>query len=316
MRANRIEDGRLVWREAPDPTPGDHEVLVKVAAAGVNGADVLQLRGHYPPPEGAAADIPGLELAGLVVGVGPSVRRFQPGDRVMALVPGGAHAELATVDEGSVLPAPERMEMAQAGGFPEAFATAWDALFLQAGLQVGERVLITGAAGGVGTAGVQLAAAAGATVVASCRNPERLEQLLALGASAAALPADALAQGPFDLILELVGGQGVAEGLSALRTQGRMAVIGLGAGSKVEVDLRLLMGRRARIFGSTLRARSLAEKALVMASLERHVLPLVAEGRVTVPVAATYPLREAGEGYSHLAGGGKLGKIVLVADDA
>ena len=316
MRANCIEDGRLVWRDMPDPTPGDREVLIKVAAAGVNAADILQLRGHYPAPEGAAADIPGLDLAGSVVAVGASVRRFHPGDRVMALLAGGAHAELATVDEGSVLPVPEQMEMSQAGGFPEVFTTAWDALFLQAGLRVGERVLITGAAGGVGTAGIQLAAAAGATVTASCRNPDRLGDLLALGASTAAEPSEALARGPFDLILELVGGQEMADGLSALATQGRIAVIGLGAGSKVEVDLRLLMGRRGRIFGSTLRARSLAEKATVIASVQRHVLPLVEAGRVSVPVAATYPLSAASDAYSHLAGGGKLGKIVLLAAGA
>jgi NADPH2:quinone reductase len=314
VRANCIEGGRLVWRETADPEPRDHEVLVRVAAAGVNAADILQLGGHYPAPEGAPAEVPGLELAGTVAAVGSAVRRFKVGDRVMALVAGGAHAELAAVDEGSVLPIPDQLDMAAAGAFPEVFTTAWDALFLRAHLQMGERLLVTGAAGGVGTAAIQLAAATGAEVTASSRNQDRLGDLLALGAAAAADPREALARGPFDVILELVGGQGVADGLAHLATQGRIAVIGLGAGRQVEVDLSSLMAKRAWIFGSTLRARSLVEKATVIASVERHVLPLVQAGRLMVPIAKTYPLSAAADAYSHLAGGGKLGKIVLVAE--
>lgn len=316
VRANCIQGGQLVWQEVADPEPTEHDLLVRVAAAGVNAADVLQLRGHYPAPQGAPAQIPGLELAGVVTAVGRAVRRFRVGDRVMALVAGGAHAELAAVDEGSALHVPPALDMAAAGGFPEVFITAWDALFLQAGLQVGERVLVTGAAGGVGTAAIQLASAAGASVTASSRNPDRLGDLLALGARLALSPEEALARGPFDVILELVGGAGVAQGLSVLANRGRIAVIGLGAGRSVELDLSLLMAKRARIFGSTLRARSLAEKELVTCSVADHVLPLLESGRVRVQVAATYPMEAAGQAYAHLSSGGKLGKIVLTTPAA
>ncbi|MHB1639763.1 MAG: zinc-binding dehydrogenase [Candidatus Dormibacteria bacterium] len=315
MKANCITDGSLVWQDRPDPTPRDHEVLIEVAAAGVNAADVMQVRGAYPAPPGSPPDIPGLELAGVVTAVGSMAGRFKPGQKVMALVGGGAHAELAAVDEGSVLPIPEGMELSAAGAFPEAFTTAWDALVLQGGLQAGERVLITGAAGGVGTAAIQLAALAGATVIASCRNPDRLGDLRSLGAAEALDPVTALARGPFDLVLELVGGPGVAQAMAVLDIRGRIAVIGLGAGRSTELDLSLLMSRRARIFGSTLRARSLAEKALVLASVEKHLLPLLQSGKLRVPLAAGFALSHAGDAYSHLVKQGKLGKIVLLREE-
>ena len=167
MQAIVIEDGRLAWRERPDPAPGDHELLVAVRAAGVNGADLAQRRGAYPAPPGWPPDIPGLEMAGEVVAAGARVTRFAPGDRVMALVGGGAQATLATVDEAHALAVPVGVAWPEAGGFMEVYATAFDALFAQAGLALGERILVTGAAGGVGCAGVQLAAIAGAHVVAS-----------------------------------------------------------------------------------------------------------------------------------------------------
>ena len=243
--------------------------------------------------------------------MGPRVNRFAPGDRVMALVGGGGQAELATVDQGSAIPIPTGVSWEAAGGFPEAFTTAYDALFTQAGLGFNERVLITGAAGGVGTAAVQLAAAAGALVVASVRNESLREEVLQLGADQALDPAAALEQGPFDLALELVGGQSVGAVLERLAQGGRISVIGLAAGRTAELNLSSLMGRRARIFGSTLRSRSQAEKSLVAAAVIQHVVPLLERGKIRVPVASTFPMEQAAEAYRRQAAGGKLGKIVL-----
>jgi NADPH2:quinone reductase len=312
MWAATIVDGELLWGEHPDPRPGDSELLLRVHAAGINAADLIQLKGGYPAPPGSPQDIPGLELAGEVISVGPRVNRFAPGDRVMALVGGGGQAELATVDQGSAIPIPTGVSWEAAGGFPEAFTTAYDALFTQAGLGFNEKVLITGAAGGVGTAAVQLAAAAGALVVASVRNESLREEVLQLGADQALDPAAALEQGPFDLALELVGGQSVGAVLERLAQGGRISVIGLAAGRTAELNLSSLMGRRARIFGSTLRSRSQAEKSLVAAAVIQHVVPLLERGKIRVPVASTFPMEQAAEAYRRQAAGGKLGKIVLL----
>ena len=312
MQAATIVDGELLWRRHPDPVPGDCELLLRVQAAGVNAADLLQLRGGYPPPPGVAPDIPGLEVAGEVIAVGPRVSRFGLGDRVMALLGGGGQAEMAVLHETAAMPVPDSVSWEEAGGFPEVFITAYDALFTQAGLGLGDRVLVTGAAGGVGTAAVQLAAQAGATVTASVRGSALRPEMIRLGANQAVDPDESLRQGPYDLVLELVGGPSVAASLEALAVGGRIAVIGLPAGRTMELNLASLMGRRARIFGSTLRARSLAEKALVVSRVEAHVLPLLASGRVRVPVMATYGLEHASEAYQRHAKGGKLGKIVLV----
>lgn len=312
MYAVTIVDGRLRWQEHPDPVPGAGEVLVRVRAAGLNSADRLQVKGHYPAPAGSPADIPGLELAGEVAALGPGATRFSVGDRVMAVVGGGGQAELCVVNERHLLRVPDRLDWPQAGGFPEAFTTAHDAVFTQAGLGAGERLCVHGAAGGVGIAGVQLGAAAGATVVATVRNPELREQVAAYGAQVVA-PEEFTAHGPFDVVLELIGGPNLAGDLESLATGGRIAVIGTGAGRTAELDLSALMRKRGRIHGSTLRARSLEEKALAARAVERHVLPLVDSGALTVPVEATYPMAEAAAAYERFSAGGKLGKIVLTA---
>lgn len=312
MRAVTITDGELVWAERPDPVPGDGELLVAVRAAGLNAADLLQRRGRYPAPPGVPADIPGLELAGEVVAIGSRVERFELGDAVMALVAGGAQAELAAVDERVVMPVPGTLGWAEAGGFPEAFCTAHDALFRQCHLQMGERVLVTGAAGGVGSAAVQLASAAGARVVASARNPAAHGVLLELGAAVAAEPDAALDEGPFDVAVELVGAASLPGVIGALNTGGRVAVVGVGTGARVELDLLALMARRAAVSGATLRARSLPEKGAVVDAVTRSVLPMTAAGRLRVPVQATVAMDAAGDAYERFAAGGKLGKIVLV----
>jgi NADPH:quinone reductase len=312
VRAVTIQDGRLIVAERPDPEPGSGELLVRVAAAGVNPADLAQRAGHYPAPPGSPADIPGLELAGEVVAVGRGVLRFRPGDRVMSLVGGGGQAELAVVHERVAMPVPDRLDWPQAGGFPEVVTTAHDALFTQAGLGLGDRLLVHGAAGGVGTAAVQLAAAAGARVVASVRNRDHHAAVAALGAERVVEPAEAAAAGPFDVILELVGGPNLPADVAALATWGRIAVIGTPAGSRVELDLRRLMARRGRLLASSLRTRSLEEKADAARRVEAHALPLVAAGRLRIPVHATFPLAAAPAAYDRFAAGGKLGKLVLV----
>ncbi len=204
MRAVTIKDKQLSVEKHPDPEPGGGEVLVRVRAAGLNGADMMQLRGGYPAPPGSPHDIPGLELAGEVVANGPEATRFSEGDRVMGIVGGGGQAELALVHERVLMAVPERLSWPQAGGVPEVFTTAHDAIFTQAGLRCGERLLVHGAAGGVGTAAVQLGAAAGARVTATVRNPDLRDEVAALGAEVIG-PEGFAEHGPFDVILELVG---------------------------------------------------------------------------------------------------------------
>jgi NADPH:quinone reductase len=251
-----------------------------------------------------------------VAALGPDAGRFRVGDRVMAVVGGGGQAELAVVHERTAMPVPDRLGWAEAGGFPEVVTTAHDALFTQCGLGLGDRLLVHGAAGGVGTAAVQLGAAAGARVVASVRNHALHAAVAALGAERVVDPAETTGAGPFDVILELVGAPSFPANLDALATGGRIVVIGVGAGATVQLDLRTLMTRRARLLASTLRARPLEQKAAAARRVEAAALPLAAAGRLRVPVAATYPLDQAAEAYRRFAAGGKLGKIVLLTGAA
>jgi putative PIG3 family NAD(P)H quinone oxidoreductase len=312
MLAVTIRDGgRLELAEHPDPVPGHGEVLVRVRAAGLNGADMMQRRGHYPAPPGSPQDIPGMELAGEVAEVGPLATRFAVGDRVMGLVGGGAQAELMTVHERQLMPVPDEIDWAHAGGFPEVFVTAHDAIFTQGALRPGERLLVHGAAGGVGTAAVQLGALTGAHVVATVRNADHRDALGALGAERVIAPEGFEEHGPFDVVLELVGAPNLPGDLEALDVGGRIVVIGVGAGFKAEVNLLGLMQKRGTLRASTLRVRPLEGKALATRAVEREVLPALAAGTIQVPIAATYPLAQAEAAYDRFAAGGKLGKIVL-----
>lgn len=312
MFAVTIDDGDVAWREQPDPVPGPGDLLIQVRAAGVCRGDLMQRAGLYGPPPGTAPpDLPGMELAGEVVAAGDQCRRFSVGDRVMAVVLGAGQASLAIVPELVAMPVPDGVTWAQAGGFPENYTTAHDALFTQCDLAMGERVCIHGGAGGVGTAAVELAAAAGCEVVATVRDPKLRQGVEVLGATVVA-PDDFGGAGPFDVILELVGAPNMPTNLAALATGGRIAVIGVGAGAGAEVNLLALMAARGRIHGSTLRARPLDEKARAARAVERHVLPLLGWGDITVPIAATYPFAEVAAAYARFDQGGKLGKIVLV----
>jgi NADPH:quinone reductase len=311
MRAVTISDEKLHLADHPDPEPGAGEVLVRVRGAGLNGADMMQLKGLYPAPPGSPPDIPGLELAGEVVGRGPGAERFQEGDRVMSIVGGGGQAELAVVHERLAMPVPEGMGWDKAGGLAEVFFTAHDAIVTQAGLRSGERLLVHGGAGGVGTAAIQIGRALGARVTATVRREELRPDVERLGATAID-PEGFEDTGPYDVILELVGAPNLAGNVKALETLGRIIIIGIGAGAKAELNLRNLMTKRATVRASTMRARPLEQKAIASRAVEREVLPLFGSGDLDVPVAATFPLHEAEKAYERFSEGGKFGKIVLM----
>jgi NADPH:quinone reductase-like Zn-dependent oxidoreductase len=313
MRAATVRDGEIVVEDHPDPTPGHGEVLIRVRAAALNGADMMQKRGLYPAPPGWPQDIPGLDVAGEVAALGPDASRFAEGDRVMGFVGGGGQGELLVVHERLLMPVPDALDWPRAGGFAEVFTTAHDALFSQGDLKPGERLLIHGAAGGVGTAAIQLARAAGAEVVASVRNVDHHDAVAALGATTVVEP-DGV-EGSFDVILELVGAPNLPANVKAINMLGRIVVIGIAAGAKGELNLGALMGKRGRISASMLRGRPFEDKAIAARLVERHVLPLVARGVVDVPIAETYRLDDAAAAYERFAAGGKLGKIVLTMGD-
>ncbi len=311
MRAATISDGSVVVADHPDPEPAKNEILVRVRAAGLNGADIMQRAGRYPAPAGEPQDIPGLEMAGEVVALGPGAQRFSEGDRVMAVVGGGGQAELCVVHERGAMPVPDALDWPAAGGFPEVFTTAHDALVTQAGLRSGERLLVHGGAGGVGTAAIQIGRALGAQVTATVRREEVRAEVEKLGATVID-PEGFEEHGPFDVILELVGAPNLGADARALAMQGRIAVIGIAAGAKAEINLAVLLGKRGTLRASMLRARPLEEKAIAQRLVERQVLPLVEAGAIRVPVAATFPLDEVAEAYERFTSGGKLGKIVVL----
>jgi NADPH2:quinone reductase len=310
MRAVTVVDGHLELRDHPDPEPGPGQVLVAVRSAGINNADLGQRDGHYPAPPDCPPDIPGLELAGEVVAAGPGTSRFRTGDRVMALVGGGAQAELAVVPECLVMPLPDGLPWDQAGGFPEAFVTAHDGLFSQCGLRLGERVAVHAGAGGVGTAAVQLAVCAGADVTATVRSEQVRPQVAELGARVSA-PEDFAQHAPYDVILELVGAAGIPDDLKALALGGRISVLARASGARAEVDFSRLMALRARIHGASLRNRPLESKAAAIRLVEHEVLPLIAAGRVRVPVHRSFGFDEAREAYEEFSRPGKFGKLLL-----
>jgi NADPH:quinone reductase len=316
MRVAEIKDKEIGLGEREQPVPGLGQALIKVRGAGVNGADPVQVAGFYPPPPeaGVPADVPGMELAGEVVESKAPVPRFEPGAKVMAIVAGAAQAEYAVIDERQLMPVPELLDWTQAGGFPEVFATAYDALVGQARLRSGQRLLVNGAGGGVGTAAIQLGHVLGADVTASVRNEKNRAAVEELGANRALDPDEAHAQGPFDVILELVGAPNLVADVKSLAAWGTIVVIGVPAGHEETLDLRRLMATRGTVRASTLRYRSTEEKALLARELEKSVLPLVADGRLRVPVEAEFPLAEVTAAYEKFKGGGHLGKIVLRCD--
>ena len=311
----------LVWREVADPEPGPDEVRIDVRATAVNRADLLQRRGLYPAPADAPADIPGLEFAGEVETSGSRVRTLRRGDRVMGLVAGGAYAERLVVHEKLCLRVPPALDWTAAAAVPEAFITAYDALFRRARLAAGEALLVQAAASGVGTAAVQLAAVAGARVLALSRSPKKRTRLEALGARAfdpaAADVADAirLAAGAdgVDAVLDLVGAPAWPLHATVLAERGRIVLVGLLGGARAEVDLSTLMRKRLTVVGTVLRPRSLHERIELVQEFGRRVLPLLSAGRVRPVVDEILELPRAAEAHARMERDEHFGKIVLNA---
>jgi putative PIG3 family NAD(P)H quinone oxidoreductase len=329
MRAVRIEQPgsarglRLV--EIDDPVPGPGEICVDVHATALNRADWLQVLGKYPVPAGTPADLPGMEYAGTVRAIGPRSSRFAPGDRVMGLVPGAAFAERLVTHEREAMPVPDPLSITDAASIPEAFFTAFDALVIQGGLGAGERVLVHAVASGVGTAAGQIVQTAEASLLGTGRHRDKLERVREL------FPLDSILvdrESPrfadrvlevtggagVDVVLDLVGGRYTAESLACLAARGRMLLVGTMDGVKSELDLRLALGKRARIIGTVLRARPVEEKMALARAVERHVLPLLARGIYRAVVDQVLPMEAIAEAFELLVADRNVGKIVLSWD--
>lgn len=300
--------------ERPDPRPGPSEVLVAVEIAGMNPADLEQREGRYPPPPGAAADVPGLEVAGEVVGLGDAVTSWRAGDRVFGLVAGGGLASRVAVHEDCVTRVPDRLDPAHAAAVPEAWITAHDAL-RQGDLGPGETLLVRGATGAVGSAAVRIAVLGGARVLAPVRSDDAAAAMRELGAEALADDPDAVrgavGEAGVNVAVELVGGEHVAADLAVLALRGRIVVVSVAAGSEVRVDLRQLMVRRATLRGTVLRARSIEEKAAVVAAFARDVVPLLADGRARPAIDRIVPVDEIHAAFDRLGSRGKAGKVLV-----
>ncbi|WP_394691928.1 NAD(P)H-quinone oxidoreductase [Hoeflea sp.] len=311
----------LVPTNRPTPTASDTQLLIKVAAAGVNRPDCLQRQGAYPPPPGAS-DIPGLEIAGKVEAVGKAVSRFKIGDNVCALVPGGGYAEFCVVDETNSLPAPNGLTMIEAAAIPETFFTVWHNVFQRGGLKDGETFLVHGGTSGIGTTAIQLAKAFGAKVFATAGSDAKCAAMLDLGADLAIN----YKQSDFvevirqktdgkgvDLILDMVGGDYITRNYKAAAIEGRIVQIAFLNGRKAEVDFSLLMMKRLTHTGSTLRARDIAFKAAIASELQQHVWPLLNERKVLPVMDSIYPLEQAAAAHQRMEDGDHIGKIVLDA---
>jgi NADPH2:quinone reductase len=303
----------------PLPVPGPGEILVRVAAAGVNRPDVLQRQGQYAPPPGAS-DLPGLEVAGHIAATGPGVTRWREGDAICALTAGGGYAEYVCVPGSHALPVPAGLSLAEAGAVPETFFTVWYNVFMRGGLKAGESFLVHGGTSGIGTTAIQLARAFGAKVLTTAGSDEKCAACLRLGADLAInhrtqdFVAEAKAftgKRGVDLILDMVGGSYIVRNYQAAAESGRIAQIAFLEGGKAEVDFRLLMMKRLTHTGSTLRPRSLAEKAAIARELEASVWPLIEAGTVKPVMFRSFPLAQAEQAHRLMESNAHIGKIVL-----
>ena len=309
----------LIVSEVPEPVPGPREVVVDVAAAGVNRADVAQREGRYPSPAGAP-DWPGLEVSGTVVALGSEVVDTALGDYVVALLSGGGYADRVAVDEGLLLPYVKGLDLVEAAGLPEALATVWSNVFMSAGLRAGETLLVHGGTSGVGSIAIQLGKAFGATVYATAGTPDKVEFCEQLGADRGIdykredfveVVRDMTDGRGVDVVLELVGGDYLARDVEALAVGGRVMVIATQQGTESTIDVGALMGKRGRIWGTTLRARPLEERRAIMAAVREEVWPLVAAGTVRPVLDSVYPLEFAATAHERMESGKHSGKIVL-----
>jgi putative PIG3 family NAD(P)H quinone oxidoreductase len=311
----------LIPETRPVPQPAEGEVLVKVAAAGVNRPDVLQRKGGYPPPPGAS-DIPGLEIAGTIVALGSGVKRYKIGDAICALVPGGGYAEYCTVHESNALPVPNGFSMTEAAGLPETFFTVWTNVFERGALKAGETLLIHGGSSGIGTTAIMLGKAFGAKVIVTAGSANKCAACVKLGADHAidyrtqdfvAEVKTITGERGADVILDMVGGDYIARNYAAAARDGRIVQIAYQKGAKVDIDLTPLMIKRLTHTGSTLRPRSVAEKASIARALEEKVWPLLSAGTIRPQIHATFPLKEAARAHEMLESGTHIGKIILIS---
>jgi NADPH2:quinone reductase len=309
----------LVPEQRPVPVPGEGEILVKVAAAGVNRPDVMQRQGLYPPPKGAT-DIPGLEIAGEVAAVGPGVKRWKPGDKVMALVVGGGYAEYCLAYESHALPAPPNLSMVEAAAIPETFFTVWHNTFERGHLKAGETLLVHGGSSGIGTAAIQLAKAFGARVITTAGTAEKCAACRKLGADVAvnyktedfvAATKAATGGAGANMVLDMVGGDYIERNYEAAGVEGRIVQIAFQGSPKATVDFRRIMLKRLHHTGSTLRSRSVADKAAIARNVEAQVLPLIAAGKVRPVIDSTFPLADAAKAHARMEESAHIGKIVL-----
>jgi NADPH2:quinone reductase len=309
----------LVPQERPVPAPGEHEVLVKVAAAGVNRPDVMQRKGLYPPPPGAT-DIPGLEIAGEVVALGPKVERWKPGDKVMALVIGGGYAQFCPVHESHALPIPDTLSLIEAAAVPETVFTVWHNVFERGALKAGETLLVHGGSSGIGTAAIQIAKAKGARVVVTAGTADKCHACLRLGADVAVNYKDedfvaaskAATKGwGADVILDMVGGDYIERNYEAAAVEGRVVQIAFQGSPKATVDFRRIMLKRLTHTGSTLRARAIEDKGAIARAVEQHVLPLITAGRVKPVIDSSFALEQAALAHARMESSAHIGKIVL-----
>jgi putative PIG3 family NAD(P)H quinone oxidoreductase len=312
-------DGPLVWRETVDPIWGSADVLVEVRATALNRADLMQAAGHYPPPPGAS-DILGLEMAGVIRGVGDRVSGWQVGDRVCALLPGGGYAELAAVPQQMLMPIPAHWDFIQAAALPEVFLTAFVNLYMEAALQPGETVLVHGGASGVGTAAIQLCRVSGNPIIVTAGADDKCQKCRELGAAAAinyrtedwpAAVRSLTRDAGVDVIMDMVGANYLSQNLSLLKLKGRLVFISTLGGGRGEIDLRQLMGRRLRLIGSVLRSRSLAEKVEIKEQFMARFWPAIEDGAIAPVIDAVLPIQQANEAHALMAQNRNIGKIVL-----
>ena len=322
MKAIEVDGDRLVWTDAPSPTLGDGEIRIRVKASAVNRADLSQRKGGYPPPPGASP-ILGLECSGVVEEIADHVTGFKVGDAVCALLAGGGHAQEVVVPAGQVLPIPKGLSFIEAAALPEVFATAYLNLYAEAALQPGERVLLHAGASGVGTAGIQLCRAFGNPVFVTAGSDDKIERCLSLGAAGGANRHDGsfvnhvaawTAGKGFDVILDPVGAAYLQDNIGSLAIDGRLVLIGLLGGVSAELPLGPMLRKRLRVIGSTLRARSVAAKSVIMSSLYDRVWPLIESGQIRPIVEAVLPIAETGRAHELLASDKTFGKLVLTID--
>lgn len=306
----------LVLGERPVPEPGAHEVRIRITAAGVNRPDVLQRMGLYPPPPGAS-DIPGLEVSGVIDRVGAGVSAWREGDEVCALLTGGGYADFAIAQEGSCLPVPKGVSLTDAAGLPETFFTVWANVFDDAQLKPAETLLVHGGTSGIGVAAITLAKALGAKVFATASSAEKLAAIRTLGADAAfdyrseSWETEIAALGGVDVVLDMAGGDFLKRNMIALNPGGRHVSIAFLRGNSAEIDIFLMMRKRLRLSGSTMKIRSTEEKTRLAAALRREVWPLFAAGRLAAATDRIFPLAEAAEAHRRMEAGAHIGKILL-----